>query len=134
MLETGYQAKIMKGWVAIGGHNVNGTYTKNGEADLQGGWPVITYIQVSEDGFIAAAHKNIRLLYLVVEVKTEKDYYRVMECIDLVDGYYKINGKKGLKKHEPLQIAKINQVRKKGGLAVIAFSFEQVEQYVKGNT
>lgn len=104
----------MTGLDAIGGKAINGTYTKSGEADIQGGYPI-----------------NSILRYIAIEVKTELDYHRVMRCIDEIDGLYVIKtGIKGLKKHEPLQIHKINEVRKKGGLALVAFNFKQVKEYV----
>ena len=134
MNESYYQAKIMKEWEAIGGHNVNGNYTKSGEADLQGGYPhTDMYLKPTGDKlhpFKSEVEKRIRLLYLVVEVKTEEDYARVMKCIVEENGRYVIQNTKGLKKHEPLQIAKINMVRDKGGLAVIAWNFKQVQDYV----
>ena len=138
MLETAYQAKIMKEWTKVGGHNVNGNYTKSGEADLQGGYPVNIGNEVKEIG--APLTPIMILRYLVVEVKTEEDYHRVMKCVKLItdhegDEIYQIvEGCKGLKKHEPLQIHKINRVRKKGGLALVAWNFEQVKQYVEENT
>jgi len=128
MKEQGYQTKIMKAWEAKGGWVVNGNYTKAGEADLQGGWPV--YYEK-----VIGQHQEIVLLYLAVEVKTEKDYYRVMKCINEVGGEYIIvHGQTGLKEHEPLQIAKINMVRKRGGLAILAYDIKQVEEYVNANS
>jgi hypothetical protein len=117
MKEQDYQSKIMKNWYAIGGYNVNGNYTKAGEADIQGGYPV--------DGI---------LRYLVVEVKTEKDYHRVMSGLTIEGGLYAIRDVKKLKDHEPLQIHKINEIRKRGGLALVAYNFKQVQMYVKENT
>ncbi len=96
--------------ISIGGHVVNGNYTKAGEADLQCGYPV-----------------NGKLLHLCVEVKTPKDYERVMRA---VDEDYNIINQKPLKKHEPVQMAKIRQVRKRGGLALVAYSFDQVKEYI----
>jgi len=127
MNEQAYQSKIIKAIESRGGHVINGQYTRAGEADLQCGYPVETMLG-----------NCVTLHYLAVEVKTEEDYARVMKCVDItiVDGVeqLKLNGKKGLKKHEPLQITKINSVRRKGGLALIAWSFEQVEQYIKDST
>ncbi len=131
MKEQQYQAKIIKAIESRGGHVINGQFTRAGEADLQCGYPV--------DIGTPGVNKDIALFYLAVEVKTEKDYHRVMKCIETYtndDGIelIKPNGQKGLKSHESLQIAKISNVRRKGGLAIIAYSFEQVEQYVKDNT
>ena len=112
MLESGYQSKIIKGIESIGGVAINGTYSVSGEADLQCGWP----------------HTDT-LLHLAVEVKTEEDYHRVMKCIN---SDYSLNGKTGLKKHEPMQMAKIQRNRARGGMALVAYSFEQVKEYVDG--
>jgi len=109
-LEASYQSKIIKRIQESGGVAINGIYTTSGEADLQCGIPV--------DGL---------LIHVAVEVKTEKDYYRVMRCID--EDYNVIN-EKGLKKHEPLQMAKIRRNRKLGGKALIAFNYNQVMEYV----
>lgn len=113
MKESSYQNKIMKCLEAIGGKVINGTYSKAGEADIQGGYPV-----------------NGRLHYIAIEVKTKIDYDRVMRGVKVVDGLYVIFDSTSLKKHESLQIHKINEVRKKNGLALIAFEFKQVEEYV----
>ena len=123
MLESSYQNKIIKSIEAIGGVVVNGTYSKSGEADLQCGWP--TYYEK-----VVGQHSVMVLLHLAVEVKTEKDYYRVMKCIN---ADYTLNGKTGLKDHEPMQMAKIRRNRKLGGLALVAYSFEQVKEYVDVN-
>ncbi len=118
MKEAAYQSKIMISLEAIGGKSINGQYSKSGEADIQGGYPI-----------------NDILRYIAIEVKTELDYHRVMKCIDVIDGLYVIKtGVKGLKQHEPMQIHKINDVRKKGGLALVAFEFKQVKEYVNDNT
>ena len=100
--------------VKFGGRAVNGMYSLTGEADLQCGYP----------------YEGV-LLDLVVEVKTEIDYYRVMKCIDIIDKRYVLNGTKGLKEHEALQIHKINVARNLGGLGLIAFNFEQVKEFCK---
>ena len=129
MTEQAYQTKIMKKWEAIGGHVVNGQYTKAGEPDLQGGFPV-EYMSSGDKCF------DVNLLYLAVEVKTEKAYLALEKkwkliTVDGVEQYQldsKFNGR------ELLQAAKINSIRRKGGLALFAWSFEQVEQYVKDNT
>ena len=117
MLETTYQSNIIKGIEAIGGVAINGTYTKSGEADLQCGWPY------TDEEFTT-------LLHLAVEVKTKEDYFRVMKCIN---SDYTLNGVVGLKKHEPLQMVKIRRNRARGGMSLVAYSFEQVKEYVDGN-
>ncbi len=127
MLESSYQSKIIKGIEALGGVVVNGTYSKSGEADLQCGYPIEKYIYSGDGG--SAIYKG--LVHLAVEVKTEKDYHRVMKCIN---DDYTLNGNKGLKDHEPLQMAKIRRNRKLGGLALVAYSFEQVQEYVNERT
>jgi len=126
MKESAYQSKIIKGIEALGGRAINGNYTKAGEADLQCGWPM----QAPPDEDTGYQEAPI-LVYLAVEVKTAVDYQRVMSCIDEVDGLYVIKeGQKGLKKHEPLQIEKINIVRRLGGNALIAYNIDQVKEYM----
>lgn len=110
MNESYYQSNIMKGIEAIGGHVVNGNYTRTGEADLQCGYP----------------YQGI-LYHLCVEVKTPDNYDRVMKA---VDEDYKIVDVKKLKKHEIVQMHKIAKVRRLGGLALVACSLSQVEEYV----
>ena len=135
--EQYFQSKIIKAIESRGGHAITGTFSRAGEADIQAGYPVTHYTSYADETTLSgiAVSKRIKLYYLAVEVKTEKDYARVMKCINIVDGLYQIIADcKGLKPHEPLQITKINNVRKKGGLAIIAYDFKQVEQYVKENT
>ena len=115
MKEQQYQSKIIKEIENLGGHVVNGNYTKAGEADLQCGIPVVI-----DD-------KKI-LVHCAVEVKTQYDYGRVMEC---VDEDYNIIKTVGLKKHEVLQITKLRMLRNKGGLALVAYNFDQVKQYIE---
>ncbi len=110
MKEARYQAKIMAQIQKDGGVAVNGNFTSNGEADLQCGIPV--------DG---------KLLHVAVEVKTEFDYHRVMKGID---ENYNVIDKKKLKSHEVLQCAKIRRNRKLGGLALVAYNYKQVLDYV----
>lgn len=112
MTEAGYQQKIMVAIEEMGGHCVNGNYTKDGEADLQCGIPY-----------------NDTLLYIAIEVKTEKDYHRVMRAVDKA---YNVINSKPLKPHETLQMAKIRMVRNKGGLALVAFNINQIKEYVYG--
>ena len=114
MLEQAYQSKIIKDVEADGGHAINGTYSKSGEADLQCGIPVII------------GDRKI-LAHVAIEVKTEKDYHRVMTAID---DDYNIIDRKPLKDHEPLQMAKIRLLRKKGGLALVAYNYKQVLEYI----
>ena len=117
MLEQAYQSKIIKAIEAAGGHAINGTYSKSGEADLQCGIPV-------------KVHDRTILVHVAIEVKTEKDYLRVMSGID--DDYNLTDSKK-LKPHEPLQMAKIRRLRNKGGLALVAFNYRQVLEYIDEN-
>lgn len=123
MKESAYQSKIIKAIEAIGGEVVNGRYTKVGIADLVCGYPYTI-----QDTSV--------LLHLHVEVKTQKDWNRVMQSVDevydeSVKGYrYFIKNKKYLKDHELLQVTKLNTVRDKGGLAMLAYEFKQVQEYV----
>jgi len=114
MTEGYYQNKIIKAIEAIGGQVVNGQYTKTGEADLQCGYPI--------EG---------KLLYIAIEVKTKKDYSRVMSGLALVDNRYIVTNRAKLKEHEPMQVIKINRVRNRGGMALIAYNFKQVQEYIK---
>jgi len=124
MLEAGYQSKIIKEINSIGGHAINGTYSKSGEADLQCGIPIII------DEIYGGRRRGKKILiHCAIEVKTEKDYDRVMRA---VDEDYNVIDSKPLKKHEPLQMAKIRLLRKKGGLALVAYNFKQVMDYVTG--
>ena len=74
--------------------------------------------------------KNNTLLHLHVEVKT-KDAYDALfkKHIKEVDGYYAVN--ENYNGREVLQAAKLNGVRKKGGYALFAYSFEQVKEYMR---
>lgn len=116
MKEAQYQKKIMDNIYAMGGVSINGQYTKSGETDLQCGYPVTLSCFSG-------------LLYIAIEVKTEKNYYRVMSAID--ENYNVVDGKK-LKAHEFLQMAKIRETRKRGGLALVAYDISQVKEYVQG--
>jgi len=113
MTEANYQSKIIKDIKKDGGIAINGNYTTNGECDLQCGIPY-----------------NGILIYCGIEVKTESDYHRVMSGID---SEYNVIDVKKLKKHEPLQMAKIRQTRKLGGLALVAFNYSQVMEYIDAN-
>jgi len=138
MLESSYQSKIIKSIEALGGVVVNGSFSKTGEADLQCGWPIkqreLTdaeeYDLIVRYGTVVLDDIGPKLIHLAVEVKTEKDYHRVMKCIN---ADYTLNGKTGLKEHEPMQMAKIRRNRKLGGLALVAYSFKQVKEYVDAN-
>lgn len=121
MTESSYQRKIASKIEAIGGHWVNGNYTRNGEADLQCGYPIMIGIDPG-----MGSMKTV-LLYLAVEVKTEKDYHRVMKG---VDENYNIIDEKKMKPHEFVQMAKIRAVRNKGGLALVCYKFEQIQEYI----
>jgi len=110
MTEQYYQSKVIKEIQANGGVAINGNYSAAGEADLQCGIPV--------DG---------RLLHVAVEVKTEKDYHRVMSAID---ADYNVIDSKKLKSHETLQMAKIRRNRKLGGLALVAYNYKQIMEYI----
>jgi len=127
MLESKYQSNIIKAIEAIGGVVVNGRYSKSGEADLQCGWPIEVHVDTHDNQYLIYGG----LAHLAIEVKTEKDYHRVMKCIN---SDYTLNGKSGLKKHEPLQMAKIRRNRERGGLALVAYSFEQVKEDVNERT
>jgi len=128
MTEAYFQKKIMNKIESIGGHVINGKYTRTGEADLQCGYPITITWDTGDKEY--GEEGRTFLFHLCVEVKTPKDYERVMRAIDKD---YNIIDQKPLKKHEALQIAKIRQVRKKGGLALVAYSFDQVKQYVEEN-
>ncbi len=141
MTEQGYQSKIIKAIEDIGGIAINGNFTKAGTADLICGYPKPTKaVTDNEEGYLimtygtAVLDENIRdniLLHLHVEVKTKHDYDRVFRSIKEIDERYVFEEcTKSLKKHEYLQISKLNIVRDKGGLGLIAHSFEQVKEYV----
>ncbi len=112
--EQVYQTKIMNTIKKEGGWCVNGNYTLAGEADLQCGIPVELY------------RYGTILVYCAVEVKTDIDFARVMRA---VDEDYKVIDAKKLKQHEKLQMAKIRGVRRRGGLAIVAFNYKQIKEY-----
>ena len=126
MKEQNYQSKIIKAIENIGGVVVNGTYSKEGIADLICGYPIdgIALYKPKTDKGIGAM-----LAHLHVEVKS-KEAYKSLMCnhIKEVDGLYVVN--KEFKGREKLQAHKLNEVRKRGGLALFAYSFEQVEAYI----
>lgn len=113
MAEGYNQSKIIKWFHALGGTAITGRFPA-GEADIQAGYP----------------HRG-RLLNVMIETKTPEDYYRVMRAIEEVDERYVIVDRAKLKKHEPLQITKINLVREKGGMALIACEIAQVKEYIE---
>jgi len=127
MRESGYQSKIIKGIIADGGTAITGTL-KTGEADIQAGYPYS--IMAKQD---MSFKPKIILVKLAVEVKTPQDYARVMRGVKEVDGLYEIFNETPLKEHESLQIFKLNNVRKRGGFALIAHSYEQVKEYMNEN-
>lgn len=111
--ESYYQKRIIDWFKSVGGTAITGVFPK-GEADIQAGYP----------------WRNL-LLNVMVEVKTEADYARVMSGIIEANGLYEIIDHSKLKEHEPLQIFKLNEVRKKNGLALIAYSVAQVVEYLE---
>ena len=123
MAEKYYQTKMMKGIRSLGGYVINGTYSTSGEADLQCGFPV--WVQ---DDFAPIGIRKKILVYLALEAKDKENYHRVMSAITK---NYKIKDRSKLKPHEPLQINKIRKVRKLGGLALVAYNIEQVQNYIK---
>ena len=124
MLEAGYQNKIIKHIELIGGIAINGSYSKAGIADLICGWP-------HYEEKVRWQQSVLTLIHLHVEVKTEKDYHRVMKAVTEVEGFYVIDeDSKALKPHEYLQITKLNIVRERGGKGLIAWNFEQVREYM----
>lgn len=125
MKEADYQKKIIKAIESIGGTAINGKFSITGTADLICGYP-FKAIRALPD-----LTEYTVLRHLHVEVKTPKDYDRVFRSIEEVEGRYVFKEDiKSLKPHEYLQITKLNIERDKGGLALIAHSFEQVKDYV----
>ena len=124
MLESGYQSKIINDIINIGGTAITGKL-KTGEADIQAGYPILVRT-------VNYHEPVIRLMKLAVEVKTPKAYEYLMKGIKEVDGLYVIHDDTKLKKHEHLQIFKLNNVRKRGGFALLAHSFQQVKEYMNG--
>ncbi len=126
MKEARYQARIMAQIKQDGGVAVNGQFSTAGEADLQCGIPIEVLIDSIRQ--LDFEVKTI-LIHVAVEVKTEFDYHRVMSGID---ADYNVIDKAKLKKHEVLQMAKIRRNRKLGGLALVAYNYKQVLEYVNG--
>lgn len=112
MEETGYKRKILS-HLRSEGVAVIGVFSTSGELDIQGAIP----------------YKG-RLLYIAIEVKTKTNYYRVMSGLREENGEYVIVDVKKLKEHEVLQVAKANSTRRKGGLALFAYSWEQIVDYL----
>ena len=125
MTEQAYQKKIIKAIKADGGHAFTGSFPK-GEADIVAGVKTLWYNR--DRGMMEA-----KLLFAQIEVKTEHDYHRVMNSLVELDGVLEIHNRKGLKDHEPLQIAKINKIRSLGGLGLFAFEYKQVKEYINDN-
>jgi len=132
MVESKFQAKIIKAIEAKGGVVVNGTYSKSGIADLICGYPkdnIWVGGDYSPRGTIDKI--GVVLLHLHIEVKTKIAYEALMRNnITEVDGYYVC--KEGFVGREVLQSAKLNDVRRRGGLALFAYCIEQVEGYIDG--
>jgi len=134
MLESGYQSKIIKDIINIGGTAITGKL-KTGEADIQAGYPIEVfkrYSKADEHGAYTAYEPYSVLVKLAVEVKTPKAYEYLMKGVKEVDGLYVIHDDTKLKEHEHLQITKLNNVRKRGGFAIVAHSFQQVKEYMDG--
>ncbi len=104
MKESVYQRRLIDWIESIGGNVVNGTYTKNGEADLQAGIPTFMC-------------DRLLFVHVAIEVKTPKNLIRFKE------GKYKV--------HEKLQEAKIQIINAKGGLALVCSNKEEVMEYLK---
>ena len=112
MNEAGYQKKIIDGIKKDGGEAFTGSFP-TGQADIVG---------------------MINTKYIAIEVKTPENYKRVMRCVHEEDGLYVIDDNSScLKEHEFLQITKLNNTRKRGGLALLAHNYEQVKDYVSEN-
>ncbi len=128
MKESDYQKKIIKGIEDIGGIAINGKYTKDGTADLICGYPEVKCFHWGKN----TKYMPPVLLHLHVEVKTKDSYEALMRNnITEVDGFYVCDPK--FKGREVLQSAKLNDVRRRGGLALFAYNIKQVKEYVNGN-
>ena len=110
--EQSNQSKIIKWFIKIGGTAITGNFP-TGEADIQAGYPY-----------------NGRLYNVMIETKKEYEYNYLMSGLKLVNGVYEIVDETKLKDHEHLQIFKLNNVRKRGGLALLAYSVEQIIEYI----
>ena len=120
--EAYYQKKIIERMIANGGTAVTGTL-KTGEADIQGSLPMSLKTRKG----MAFVDTTI-LATVIVEVKTPFNYDRIMRAVREENGFLLIFNEVPLKKHEKLQIYKLNEVRKRGGVAMIAHSYDQVKQ------
>ena len=132
MLESGYQSKIIKSIINMGGTAITGKL-KTGEADIQAGYPMEVfkrYSKADEHGAYTAYEPYSVLVKLAVEVKTPQAYKYLMQGVEEVDGLYVVHNPTKLKEHEELQIHKLNNVRKRGGFALLAHSFQQVKEYM----
>jgi len=126
MNEQAHQTKIINMIKNNGGWAVNGNFTLAGEPDLQCAVPV----KIDNIMYGRRETKQI-LIYVAVEVKDEFNYHRVM---DAIDAFYNVVNKKKLKHHEVLQMAKIKEIRKRGGLALVAYNYKQIMEYVDEET
>ena len=124
--ETTYQSKIINSIIEEGGTAITGKL-KQGEADIQAGYPMRV---IWQSGNMRVPMSKKILVKLTVEVKTPSNYTRVMRAVVETEGLYKIIDKTPLKKHEVLQIHKLNEVRKRGGFSLLAHSFKQVKEYM----
>jgi len=72
------------------------------------------------------------LRHIHIEVKSMLDYIALFRNhIEEVDGLYVVNPE--FKGREVLQAHKLNEVRKKGGWALFAYDYSQVEEYMDEN-
>ena len=132
MTETGYQTKIIKSIISDGGTAITGIFIA-GEADIQAGVPTEVLIYVPDTEQHGTHIPKTILRNITIEVKTPENYDRVMRALEIQDGLYVIVNPVPLKKHEKLQIFKLNNMRKRGGLALVAHSYEQVKDYINAN-
>jgi hypothetical protein len=135
MKEQYYQSKIIKKLKSIGGIVVNGTYTQTGIADLICGYPIemdMPITEYREVGVSTYFKQKTILLHLHIEVKTQDEYEFLMrKHITEEEGLYVVNP--DYNGREVLQAHKLNEVRQKGGLALFAYDFKQVEEYIDAN-
>lgn len=102
----------------LNGVAITGIYSTNGEADVQSGVPIEIY--------------GIEIMALVrIEVKTPDNFERVMSALREENDRYIITDLSKLKKHEPLQVAKINETRDKHGVAFFASTPKEVDYYLE---
>lgn len=116
-LESAYQRELIKAIEALGGHIVNGIYTKRGEADLQGSIPITFSFGRLQIG-------------CALEIKTPKALNKVLKGLD---ESYSIRDRSKLKPHEVLQAIKLKRLRESGIIALFCSDFTQVQDYIKDN-